>query len=80
MTYSTQALRDMILKTKLGGAEDCPDTQKTCICLTPNGTLITNLLFEENMKGSLKVPVIVWDGAGNSTATIKVFVVFLVFQ
>ena len=42
------------------------------ICLTGNGTVLTNIHFEENMNGFIDIPVLVRDAAGNSTAVLRV--------
>lgn len=69
-TFSNSDLKNKILQTKVG---QCPDNQdSSAVCITSNGTLTTNILFEENMKGYISIPLVAADAAGNSTTTLRV--------
>ena len=68
-TYSnTTKLEQQINSLKLP-QEECSGKP---ICLTGNGTVLTNIHFEENMNGFIDIPVLVRDAAGNSTAVFRV--------
>lgn len=76
MDFSSDGLKDKIAATTAGNIVDCPQNQKTLpVCLTPNGTLLTNMLFEENMEWYIVIPIIAMDDAGNTTAKLRVCLV-----
>ncbi|CAC5415598.1 unnamed protein product [Mytilus coruscus] len=66
-------LKTLIIDLKVG---QCPDKQDTrAVCITSNGTLSTNILFEENMKGYILIPLVATDAAGNSTTTLRIDII-----
>ena len=54
------------------GVTPCDDNMTHLFCVHRNGSVTSNFWFSEDMSGFFEVPVIVADGAGNDTASIKV--------
>ena len=71
-TYSNTTKLEQQIRN-LRTIEKCAGNKsKRPICLTGNGTVLTNIHFEENMNGYIDIPVLVQDAAGNSTAVLRV--------
>ena len=72
-TYSNTTKLEQQINRLTDTLEECSGNKlRKPICLTGNGTVLTNIHFEENMNGFIDIPVLVRDAAGNSTAVLRV--------
>ena len=72
-TYSNTTKLEQQINSLKPPLEECSGNKLSRpICLTGNGTVLTNIHFEENMNGFIDIPVLVRDAAGNSTAVLRV--------
>ncbi|XP_069123365.1 cadherin-23-like [Argopecten irradians] len=82
-TYSIHSFKivgDMEMPQKItdatGKASQCAESKvKRPVCLSSNGTITTNMLFEEAMEGTITFQVLARDIAGNDTAYLNIDII-----
>ena len=65
LTYS-KSLNDILMEKKINTG--CGQA----FCVHPNGSVVTNFAFSENMKGVARLHLVANDSAGSSTSLLKV--------
>ncbi|XP_033730834.1 cadherin-23-like [Pecten maximus] len=75
--HSFEIQGDIQMPAKIkSAARSCKEYRtKAPVCLSSNGTVTTNMLFEEDMSGTITITVVARDMAGNSTTELKIDII-----